>query len=297
MKRRNLLKLLGATAIAGLGGYSIWIEPEQITTSQHRLADHFAPIHPAPSQGNPLKIVQITDLHIKRLDRFNRRIADTVNQLQPDLLLLTGDIVDRPQNLTVLQGFLELIDPKPAKYAILGNWEHYASVDLPQLKALYAQFNCPLLVNESRVHEHQGRSLLLTGLDDTVEGTPNLTAALSGHQPSANHLILAHAPDQRDRFTPAEQQLLQKFQPQLMLSGHTHGGQIRLFNFAPGLPRGSGHYISGWFDAGLPPGDRAPQLYVSRGLGGSSIRARFGASPEIAVFEWNLASADAQPTG
>jgi uncharacterized protein len=282
MKRRNVLKLLGAS-LATVGAYAIWIEPEQIAIAHHNLRDHFTTLNPTPKfTDQTLRIVQISDLHIKRIDRFNRNIADRINQQQADLILFTGDIVDRSKNLPVLKEFLQLIDPKPAKYAILGNWEHFCGLNITALKALYAQFNCPLLINESLVHDHHGQKLLLTGLDDTVEGQPNLTQALAGIQPTANHLILAHAPNQRDLFTDPEQQLLTQFQPQLILSGHTHGGQIRLLNFAPALPRGSGNYISGWYD------NTAPQLYVSRGLGGSSIRARLGATPEIVVFEWPL---------
>jgi predicted MPP superfamily phosphohydrolase len=65
-----------------------------------------------------------------------------------------------------------------------------------------------------------------------------------------------------------------------MLAGHTHGGQIRFFGFAPVLPRGSGGYVSGWYRGR----SRLP-MYVSRGIGTSLLRARFGAPPEIPVFE------------
>ncbi len=284
MNRRTVLKLCGATsALAAIGGYTLWIEPEQISVDRHNLRDHFARLTPTPKFSNQtLRIVQISDLHLKVLDRFNRQITDRVNQQQADVILFTGDILDRDYTLPVLEDFLTRLDPKPAKYAILGNWENYAEVNLTALTALYAKFNCPLLINASLVHSHQGHDLLLTGLDDTVEGQPNLTQALRGVPPCPNHLILAHAPDQRDLFTPAETELLRQFQPQMMLSGHTHGGQIRLLGFAPALPHGSGKYVSGWYDAA------APQLYVSRGLGGSHIRARLGSIPEIAVFEWPL---------
>jgi uncharacterized protein len=283
MKRRNLLKILLPTGLAALGGYTGWIEPEQITIGQYNLQDRFVKFpHPGQPSGTTLKIVQISDLHIKQVDQFYRAVADRVNQLQPDVVLLTGDIVDRDYTLPILEAFLTRLDPKPAKYAILGNWEHYSAVDLNALTAVYAQFNCPLLINASVIHRHQGHTLLLTGLDDTVEGQPNLAQALAGVTPQPNHLILAHAPDQRDLFTAAEQQLLAQFQPQLILSGHTHGGQVTFLGWSPILPQGSGVYNRGWYT------DRAPQLYVSRGLGGSSIRARLGAVPEIAVFDWPL---------
>jgi uncharacterized protein len=284
MKRRTALKLFGvAGGLAAIGSYTLWIEPERLSIDRHNLRDHFTQLNPTPKFSNQtLRIVQISDLHLKQLDRFNRHITDRVNQQQADVMLFTGDILDRDYTLPVLAAFLTRLDPKPAKYAILGNWEHYSGLDIAALKALYAEFNCQLLVNESLVHSHQGHDLLLTGLDDTVEGQPNLTQALNGMPPTPNHLILAHAPNQRDLFTPAETELLRQFQPQMMLSGHTHGGQIRFLRFAPALPKGSGKYINGWYD------QSAPQLYVSRGLGGSHIRARLGSIPEIAVFEWPL---------
>jgi predicted MPP superfamily phosphohydrolase len=65
-----------------------------------------------------------------------------------------------------------------------------------------------------------------------------------------------------------------------MLAGHTHGGQIRVFGFAPVLPRGSGGDVSGWYR-----GDGRLPLYVSRGIGTSLIRARLGAPPEVSLFE------------
>jgi hypothetical protein len=283
MKRRTALKLFGATGFAALAGHTFLIEPQQVTVSHHHLSEHFDQLKPTgkPS-GKTLKIVQITDLHIKRVDRFAHKVATQVNQLQPDVIVLTGDIIDRPTTLPVLEAFLALLDPTPAKYAILGNWENHAGVDIQTLKASYAKYDCLLLVNESTIYTNQGQKILLTGLDDTVRGQPNLLQALNGFAPAANHLILAHAPNQHDILTEQERQLLKQFQPQLMLSGHTHGGQITFLGFAPILPPGSGDYIQGWYD------DLTPPLYVSRGLGGSSIRARLGAPPEIALFEWPL---------
>jgi uncharacterized protein len=108
---------------------------------------------------------------------------------------------------------------------------------------------------------------------------------MTGATPQPNHLILAHAPDQHDLFSAAEIDLLKPFQPQLMLSGHTHAGQITFLGWRPILPHGSGRYVQGWY------GDSsalALPLYVSRGLGGSGIRARLGSVPEVALFEWPL---------
>lgn len=283
MNRRTVLKLFGATGFAALTGHAFFIEPQQVTVSYHNLSEHFARLEPTGKLSDAtLRIVQLSDLHIKQVDRFVHKVAAQVNQLQPDVICLTGDIVDRRRTLPVLEEFLALLDQAVAKYAILGNWENVSGVDIRALEGSYAKYDCPLLINASRVHHHQGTKILITGLDDTVRGKPNLLKALRKVEPAANHIILAHAPNQHDLFTQPEQQMLAKFRPQLMLSGHTHGGQITLLGFAPILPPGSGDYSQGWYD------DRRLPLYVSRGLGSSKIRARLGTPPEIAVFEWPL---------
>jgi uncharacterized protein len=276
MNRRTLLKLFGGAGLVALAGDALWLEPNRLKVSRY-------PLKSPAAKATAISMAQISDLHIKQVDRFTRKIAATIDRLNPDIILLTGDIVDRADTLPVLNEFLALLPAKTPKYAILGNWENNVHVDLVALRQTYAAHGGQLLLNESVVHRQADREILLTGLDDTVEGYPDLAKALQGFTPSRNHLILAHAPDQRDRFSPAEQALVEQFQPQYMLSGHTHGGQITFLGFAPVLPRGSGQYVKGWYD------EARPQLYVSRGLGGSGTRARLGSTPEIALFDWQLA--------
>jgi uncharacterized protein len=285
MQRRRLLKLLGGSSLAVLGGHAFLIEPRQLEVAQYDLSQQAWAQRPGTATNppiKPIKLLQISDLHLRPIDDVTRRLATTINQQQADILLFTGDIIDRAHKIPILAEFLALLDPKLSKYAILGNWENFSKVDIPKLKATYQAYGCQLLINESVVHQQGDRQLLITGLDDTVEGRPDLAKALANVQPHPHHLVLAHAPDQRDRFSAAEQALMAKFQPQLILSGHTHGGQVTFLGFAPILPRGSGKYVQGWYR------DRLPQLYVSRGLGGSGTTMRLGAKPEIAVFEWPL---------
>jgi uncharacterized protein len=273
MKRRTLLQLLGGTSFAALGGHAIFIEPHQLVVSEYGVGE---------GQGAGLKLLQISDLHLKKVGDFERQLIAAINQQQADMLLFTGDILDRSTTLPALDDFLALLDRQPAKYAILGNWENHSKVNLDGLRATYAQHECQLLINESTVYRQGDRELLITGLDDTVEGWPDLVKALRGVKPTANHLVLAHAPNQLDVWSEAERALLDRFKPQLMLSGHTHGGQITVLGFAPVLPRGTGHYVKGWYR------EQTPQLYVSRGLGGSGTTARLGAKPEIVVLDWAL---------
>jgi predicted MPP superfamily phosphohydrolase len=100
------------------------------------------------------------------------------------------------------------------------------------------------------------------------------------------NLLLAHCPEHRDRLedapSPFEGTAPPRMDPAgitMMLSGHTHGGQVRVLGWAPAVPKGSGRYLRGWFrDPGSVP------LYVSRGIGTSMLPFRLGARPEVAVF-------------
>lgn len=111
------------------------------------------------------------------------------------------------------------------------------------------------------------------GLDDLVGGRPDTRRAFAGTEAADAHLLLAHCPEHRDRLalapSPFEAAVPSAADPAeitMMLSGHTHGGQVNLFGWAPMLPQGSGRYVRGWFrDPGRVP------LYVCRGIGTSVL--------------------------
>lgn len=275
--RRIWLGIL--TTLLTLTVYSYFIEPNLFVVTRHQLSQS------TPEPAEVLKLVQVTDLHLRNFNERAEKIGDRINQLKPDLIVFTGDIVDRRDKLKELNLFLSVIDIQIPKYATLGNWEHWSDVDLKALAAMYKGYNCQLLVNQSVVFQkNNGKSLLITGLDDFTGGKPDLTGSLKGTNPNPNHLILAHSPIYRDVISPEESSILARYSPPYMLSGHTHGGQIVFFGFAPLRPPGSGRYLSGWYKDPKNP----TALYVSRGLGVSSVPLRIGAVPEISYFEWSL---------
>lgn len=295
--RRQFLAALGAAG-AGLAADALLVEPNRLTVSRHALG-------PAGSAGGPtLRMVQLADLHLQRVGRHERRIAREVRDLAPSLILLTGDAIDRTDRLGTLDEFLSLLDAATPKYAVLGNWEYFSRVGRPALQRVYERHGCRLLVNESVVHRHQGAEVLVTGLDDLLAGEPSVAASLRGHAAAAHHVILAHCPLQRDYLrgqlparpwtaTPPPPEAggaeLAAHVPRLVLSGHTHGGQVNLLGYCPWRPWGSGPYVSGWY------ADRAPHLYVSRGLGTADLPVRFGATPELPCFDWRLAGPASPP--
>jgi uncharacterized protein len=274
-KKKRYIIIAIATLIAAILLYAFSVEPNLFVVTEHRLNSETA------VDRSRLKLVQISDLHLKKFDDRARKIADKVNQLQSNIILFTGDSIDKAEQLSGFEQFLSQLDRQTTKYAILGNWEYWAGVDLTALKKLYATYNCRLLVNETALYKQGDRQLLITGVDDLV-GKPNLLASLQKIEPQPNHLLLAHSPAYRDAFSPDELKILSAYQPQYMLSGHTHGGQLAFFGFVPLRPPNSGNYVSGWY-RGSPI-----SLYVSRGLGVSVLPARIGTVPEISYFEWSL---------
>lgn len=284
-RRRFLIGMGIAGLTAAANGFLF--EPRRIAVTRHSIRS------PGAAPNDPtLRVVQLTDLHLQQLSGHVRRIASTVNRLEPDMVLLTGDSIDRKERVPVLDRFLSLLDVRPAKYATLGNWEHWSGCDLERLSSIYGRHGCRLLVNETASFRYKGRDVVITGMDDATGGTPDLARALKGIDPAPNHLLMAHSPVFRDVLAAAISGPVTQaggayidmaaYSIACVLSGHTHGGQVALFGWAPMLPPGSGRYSRGWFT------DVMPHLYVSRGLGTSLLPVRFGATPELAVFRWQL---------
>lgn len=280
MKRMSRRKFIGATAaiVAGAGGYGALIEPQRLDVTSHRLNSANS------TERDPiLRVAHITDLHLQQVNAGLRRLSEAVHRARPHLIVLTGDSIDDRSKLPQLAAFLATLPAKPMKLATLGNWEHWARVDIDELSAQYRRHGCRLLVNETAGFSFRGAHVLITGLDDSTGGVPRMDKALSGITTSPNHLLLAHSPAFRDNIVAANGSSANGGHTfTCVLSGHTHGGQVAAFGFAPLRPPGSGRYVAGWYR------DAEPHLYVSRGIGTSVLPVRFGATPELALFEWRV---------
>lgn len=221
-----------------------------------------------------LKIVQLTDIHIgETLDRrFLKRVVDQVNALKPDIVVVTGDAIDGP--LTKLRdevaGFGELRG-RLGNFYVTGNHEYYHGA--AAWIAEFQRLGLKPLLNAHVVLEQGGDKLVIGGVPD-VEGArfsanhaPSVEAAFAGAPPlsEAPRILLAHQPLFARRAGGQG--------VQLMLSGHTHGGQIFPFMF---LVRLQQPVISGFHElSGVP-------VYTSRGTGYWGPPFRVGPSSEIA---------------
>jgi predicted MPP superfamily phosphohydrolase len=275
VSRRRLLTAGGAIAVgvpAACGIDGLFITPRRLHTSDHLVASR------APRADAILRILQVSDLHLHRIGHLETRLLEALHDSPADVIVFTGDMLDRRVDLWQLETFLRECPTGPRRFAILGNWEYWAGVPREALERLYDSHGIELLVNRSVELSAAGTRVRITGLDDLRGGTPDMAAALHDATPTPNHLLLAHCPLSRDVVTMPDSHPVD-----LVLAGHTHGGQVAPFGVALTLPAGSGRYVAGWYR------DAGPPMYVSRGIGTSLIPVRLGATPELVRFEWTLA--------
>ena len=265
--RRHLinsgLMLTGAAVLTD----ALWIEKYFFEVNEFYIGK-------ATSKTQNIKIIQLSDLHLHSINSALEQLAKKINQLKPNLIAITGDAIDEAENLHLLDEFLSLIDKEISKVAILGNWEYWGEVDLNRLREVYEKHNCKLLVNESKQFQFKEKTLSVIGIDDFVGGYASYKLATDNFVKSDYNIVLNHCPKYSEQIV----ERCQRDNISFILSGHTHGGQIRLFNYVPFLPQGSGNYVKGWYKELNPP------MYVSKGIGTSVLPVRFGSRAEIAIF-------------
>ncbi len=253
-------------------------EPYALTVERHTIR-----IPRLPLALDHFRIVHLSDIHHSPLTGRKQieRAVEVANSLQPDIIALTGDYISHEREYAApCAGMLGRLKARCGVYAVLGNHDHWTDAAL--VTDLFASEGIRMLTNEGMRFEDNGASFWLAGVDDTMVGLEDLDLALAGSQADEMKLLLAHNPLVLRRAA--------RTGVDLVLAGHTHGGQVNLFGWAPVLPRGSGRYVRGWYRDRQPGGPVRPDLYVSRGIGTVTLPVRFGSAPEIAVFDWSLAA-------
>jgi hypothetical protein len=238
-----------------------------------------------PSAFHGFRIAQLSDIHIGPFmtqDQI-RKYVEIANALKPDLTVLTGDFVtfDPDTQLPVVQALSGLAAPFGV-YGCLGNHDAWAGVE-DSITQLFLQAGIRILRHQNAAIATQGESLNLIGVDYTTRramGPRNegiVRQFLEGVDalidPGRVNILLSHNPDTFDRAA--------QLGIDLSLAGHTHGGQARLEYISPEIApaRLVTPYVAGLF---VKPGGR---LYVNRGIGTIGVPIRFGAPPEITLFE------------
>ena len=289
MGRRRFVKLAlgGAGLAAGVTGTGTLVASVRgartLEVTRHRVPN---PIDTTRDIEGRLRLVQLSDLHLRTVSGHQERVAEATHREGPDLILLTGDTLHAGTSISVMETFLGLLPASATKLAIMGNWEHRGTFMPSDFRDSFARAGVQLLLNESvSLERPRGPRLTVSGIDDYLRGLPSWRETFRDVPSQGPHLLLAHCPAHRDALT--RDSATQGIVPELVLSGHTHGGQVKVLGRAWALPSGSGPYVEGWYEDDGAPGDqRNAPLYVSRGIGTTFVPIRRGSTPEIAVFDW-----------
>ena len=263
-------RFLGAGLAAGaaLATWAAFVEPRWVQLRRSLI--HVRSLAP---ELEGLTIGVLTDLHAEgeRGVGVVRRAARMLMAERPDLIALTGDFAEDETGLRAVLHALAPLSAPLGIYAVPGNHDHAAGIetwhalvhDAPDIRDL---------TNRYEVVDHGGAWVCVGGVDDYFEGSPRLILPPPDDRDLT--LLLAHSPDEAERCRREYDSV------DLVVSGHTHGGQVRL-PFLP-APVNSAEHAS-LYEDGLR---RRPwtQVYTSRGIGTSGLPFRFFARPEVSLL-------------
>jgi uncharacterized protein len=282
LTRRKFLQL--STAGVASAGVAVAGDGTLIEANRPRLVSIEIPLARLDEAWDGFRIAQLSDFHYD--DYFSvvplRKAIDIIHPLKPDIVVLTGDFVTSPLNHlsgTRAEAIARVIEPcaqllshlqaPSGVLAVLGN--HDLGTNASQIIDVLQSHAIPVLRNRSVVLEREKKRLWFAGVDDVLEGKPDLRKALRGIPPADPVVLLSHEPDWADHAA--------LFPVDLQLSGHSHGGQIRLpFLGAPYLPTLGRKY---------PWGLRRIEslyLYTNCGIGTIRIPMRLNCPPEVTIF-------------
>lgn len=236
-----------------------------------------------PAAFDGFTVLHLSDLHTCKYGLLERKIERLISQFQPDIIAATGDLAG---SVGGVEHFCKLACAAPApegRFAVFGNGEHVVPEMGRREQNVLPEHDIRLLMNENVRIERGGESIIIAGVDDPFLKHADLPMALNSVHPQNFVVLLAHAPNIAAQAV--------ELGVDLVLSGHTHGGQFKL----PLLPAPYPHTGRGpRLEQGLYAGDRLSrrigmdaghtQVYVSRGLGASYVPARLFCRPELPII-------------
>lgn len=236
------------------------------------------PVRALPPKLAGLVACQISDFHVDRdedVERLQSAVA-LINQHRPDFVFLTGDYFSGPNTMRhYLQAFrdaLKELRPGIGTYAIAGNHDHWSSYE--RIAAALSAAGVDIMANENRRLRIRDESLVVVGVDDLWSRRAEPSRAFAGVSPDECTLVLAHNPDTA--------LYMRHLNPGVVLSGHTHGGVVRIPFY--GSPIRSILRIGPQFYAGLNRYENF-YIYTNRGLGTFWLRIRLNCRPEVSRFD------------
>jgi predicted MPP superfamily phosphohydrolase len=273
--RRQFIFRAAAAGAVAIAGDSVLLEPNR----PHIVRRDFS-LARWPERLNGFTIALLSDFHYDPFFSVHPLHAaiPLVSGLRPDLIVLTGDFVSVPEigddakAASAAEPCAQVLRQMRAPHglwAILGN--HDCETDPEQVTRALRAAGIHVLNNKSEAIEHDGARFWLGGVDDVISGAPDLAETVRSVPASEAVILLAHEPDFADEAS--------KFAIDLQLSGHSHGGQIRIPLIPPlYLPELAKKYVMGTYQVGPLP------LYTNAGLGTIGLPVRLNCPPEITLI-------------
>lgn len=277
LKKKKILTLVALLLIV-LIGWTLWSNIALEVNEYEIVSDRI------PHGFDGFRIAQVSDLHNAEFGEGNEKLIELLSQTEPDIIVLTGDLIDsRQTDIEIAMEFaLQAIKLAPVYY-VTGNHEARVA-EYEDMKMGLEDIGVIVLENEKVLLEQEGESITLIGLDDPSfqedylfgDAASVIKTALSELQNESDGytILLAHRPELFDTYIDEG--------VDLVFSGHAHGGQFRI-PFIGGLfAPNQGLFPE--YDAGLYT-DSTTNMLVSRGVGNSLIPLRINNRPEIIVVE------------
>jgi len=232
------------------------------------------------------KVVQISDLHISSYSRREIKAIEILNDIDPDIIFITGDAVSWGEDFNPVSQFFDNMKAKIGIYGVLGNADYSNPEGMcilchaPKSKTLRKNSPIKFLRNDAYVinfNNSDNSKLAIIGIDDYVTGKDHLELALDQISNEIPKILLSHSPD---IFEEAVENRMD-----LVLAGHTHGGQIYLFSFIKSM--------LAWFKGIKRPYSKGiyrkgeTVMYVNSGIGTSIVPVRLGVPPEITIYKFH----------
>lgn len=243
-------------------------------TEPHMISVEHQPIfmRRLPRVFEGFRIVQLSDVHHGPFSSTNQieRAVQIANSLKPDIVALTGDYISRERQFAApCAEMLGKLRARHGVFAVLGNHDHWTDASL--ITDLFRAEGISVFVNQGMRFEKEGEGFWLAGVDDTMVGLEDLPLALAGSQTEETKILLAHNPIILRRAARAG--------VDLVLSGHTHGGQVAIRQERSDSGRPRRRLLKGLGRQGNT------QIYVNRGLGTVVLPIRYGCPPEVSLLE------------
>ncbi|MBW9156755.1 metallophosphoesterase [Clostridium tagluense] len=275
MRMRKKIIIWTILCISLLGIYTTFIERNLLIVKRHNVTIN-------KNGKEELKVVQITDIHLGQFYNLDQleKVVQKINGLNADIVVFTGDLIDNASTYDEIYNVadtLKKIKCRIGKYAIYGNHD-YGGGAVRYYDDIMNKGGFKVLKNEGTSILFKDKHVRIFGADDGLMGNHNADKTMNGINNKSINLLLLHEPDLIEGYS--------NYPVDLVLSGHSHGGQIYIPLYGP-LKKNvlSEKYTKGFYKLDNP---RGTKIYVNSGLGNTKVPFRLFNIPQISLFNLKI---------